>query len=100
MTLPIQVDPDFFGSGQPANPAFSVAWTDILDTSTLTVTPNADLAQMLDFSQLSFADIVQAFTQTIQYLETLKQFSFLNANLPLLGTSVSGLGRFCRRLCQ
>ena len=91
MTLPIHVDPDFFGSGQPANPALSVAWTDILDTSTLTVTPNADLVQMLDFSQLSFADIVRAFTQTLQYLQTLKQFSFLNTQLPLLGTSVSGL---------
>ena len=42
MTLPIHVDPDFFGSGQPANPALSVAWTNILDTNTLTVTPNAD----------------------------------------------------------
>ena len=86
-----RVDPNILGGEHPTNPAVTVDWTDITNPATLTVTPNADMQRLLDFRDLSFVDIVDALQAAIDYLATLKQFSFLNQELPLVNASVTEL---------
>ncbi len=98
--LPVRVEPNLFGAAHPVNPAIAVAWTDITNPATLAVTPNADMQQLLDFQNLSFADIVGALQAAIDYLATLKQFSFLDEELPLLNASVTDLVDYADEFSQ
>src|SRR5207245_558477 len=76
---------------QPANPEIDITWSDITDPNTLQVTPNADMGRLLDFKDLSFSQIVDAFVKVANYLTKLQQFSFLQSKLPLVNKSVSDL---------
>src|SRR5207237_1388548 len=81
LTLPLKVDPNILGAGHPAAPAATVTWTDIRDPNTLNVSFNADTSKLLDFQNVSYASVVQAILQAVQYLGNLEKFGFLNQKL-------------------
>ncbi|MDB5319040.1 MAG: cya 2, partial [Phycisphaerales bacterium] len=91
LTLPLQVTPNILGAGAPAAPAATVTWTDIRDPNTLSVNFNADTSRLLDFQNISFAGVLQAILQGVQYISSLEKFSFLSQKLPLLNKSVADL---------
>src|SRR5439155_5669519 len=91
LVLPVRVTPNILSDPEPANPTLTITWADIKDPSTLNVSPNSDMDRLLDFKDLTFADIVDAFAQVIPYLVNLQHFSFLDQKLPLVNRSVSAL---------
>jgi hypothetical protein len=99
--LPVRVDPNILGGEHPSNPAVTVDWTDIQsrDANGYAQYRHAAAAR---FPRSQFCRHVDALQAAIDYLATLKQFSFLNQELPLVNASVTELidyaGEFAGRL--
>ncbi|MCW5625853.1 MAG: LEPR-XLL domain-containing protein, partial [Burkholderiales bacterium] len=80
----------------PGAPRIEATMTNVFQANTLAVT-FPDLQPLLNYRELDFGDVLTAFTQLTTYLNTIDGFSFLNADLPLVGMSVSDLVSFVER---
>ncbi len=74
----------------PGTPRVVVAMTNIFQPNTLSVT-TPDLAPLLNYKELDFADVLGAFGSLVTYLSTIDQFSFIGLDLPLIDRSVADL---------